>query len=551
MAEYIKYRFKSFNGKDYDTYHLESRSSMILRFDEAGAQLTGNKANVESSLSALETNVSALQTTVEGIVSTGGEPNKIDSITANGTACTITDKVAKIPAATDKAYGVVKVAGSVVDGGADPVTGDAVHSYASAAIAQTTTNKNAIDKLNGADTVNGSVAKKIKDAIGALDVTDNAVTNNFVTAVSETDGKIKISRAVPTIADVSGLTTALKNKIETSQLGVASGIATLGTDGKILTSQLPSYVDDVIEGYKSGTDFYEDAAHTAAKKITGESGKIYVDLHTNVTYRWSGTAYVEISASLALGETESTAYRGDRGKIAYTHSQSTHARTDATATAASTTNGNIKIDGTETKVYTHPAYTPKDSGLYKITVDASGHISATAAVAKADITALGIPGENTVYTHPGFTAHAAGIYKITVNNQGHVSTATAATKGDLTGIIGNFGAASASAAGSTGLVPAPAKGDQTKFLRADGKWIVPTDTNTDTKNTAGATASNSKLFLVGAASQAASAQTYSNANVYATAGRLYSNGRMLLDIQFDGNQPSNQKAGDLWFETIQ
>ena len=549
MANYIKYRFKSFNGTDYDTYHLESRSSMILRFNTDGQQLSGNQADVESSLSALESSVSTLQNTVESIVSTGGQPNVIEGVKVNGTKLTPdASKNVDIPAATATAYGVVKVAGSVADGGTDPVTGDAVHSYASAAIAQTTTNKNAIATLNGADTVNGSVAKKIKDAIGALDVTDNAVTNNFVTAVSETDGKIKVSRAVPTIANVSGLTEALKNKIETSQLGVASGVATLGTDGKILTSQLPSYVDDVIEGYKSGADFYEDSAHTAAKKITGESGKIYVDLHTNVTYRWSGTAYVEISASLALGETDSTAYRGDRGKIAYEHSQSAHARTDATATAASTTNGKIKIDGSDVTVYTHPSYAAKTSGLYKITVDATGHVSAVAAVEKGDITALGIPGSG--YTHPTHTSHAAGIYKITVDSLGHVSAATAVAKGDLTSIIGNFGAASASAAGSTGLVPAPAKGDQTKFLRADGKWIVPTDTNTDTKNTAGATNSTSKLFLVGATSQGANPQTYSNSSVYASAGRLYSNGRMLLDIQVGGNKPTNQAAGDLWFETV-
>lgn len=549
MANYIKYRFKSFNGTDYDTYHLESRSSMILRFNADGQQLSGNQADVESSLSALESSVSTLKTTVDSIVSTGGQPNVIEGVKVNGTKLTPdASKNVDIPAATDKAYGVVKVAGSVADGGTDPVTGDAVHSYASAAIAQTTTNKNAIATLNGADTVNGSVAKKIKDAIGALDVTDNAVTNNFVTAVSETDGKIKVSRAVPTIADVSGLTTALGNKLEKSQLGVASGVATLGTDGKVLTSQLPSYVDDVIEGYKSGADFYEDAAHTASKKITGEDSKIYVDLHTNVIYRWSGSAYVEISASLALGTTSSTAFAGDKGQVAYEHSQSAHARTDATATAASTTNGKIKINGSDVTVYTHPAYTAKTSGLYKITVDATGHVSAATAVVKDDITALGIPGSG--YTHPTHTSHAAGIYKITVDSLGHVSAATAVVKGDLTSIIGNFGAASASAAGSTGLVPAPAKGDQTKFLRADGKWIVPTDTNTDTKNTAGATNSTSKLFLIGATSQGANPQTYSNSNVYATAGRLYSNGRMLLDIQVGGNQPTNQQAGDLWFETV-
>ena len=549
MATYITYRFKSFNGTDYDTYHLESRSSMILRFNAEGQQLAGDKANVESSLSALETNVSALQTTVSGLVTTGGQANVIEGVKVAGTKLTPdASKNVNIPAATATDAGVVKVAATVADGGTDPVSGDAVHSYASAAIAQTTTNKNAIDTLNGNDTTAGSVAKKIKDAIGGLDVTDTAVANQFVTAVSETDGKIKVSRATPTIANVSGLTAALNKKLETSLKGAASGLAELDANGKVPAAQLPSYVDDVIEGYKSGADFYEDSAHTAAKKITGETGKIYVDLHTNVTYRWSGTAYVEISASLALGETDSTAYRGDRGKIAYTHSQAAHARTDATATAASTTNGNIKINGTETKVYTHPAYTPKDSGLYKITVDASGHVSAVAAVAKADITALGIPG--TAYSHPTHTAHTAGIYKITVDSLGHVSAATTAAKGDLTGIIGNFGAASASAAGSTGLVPAPAKGDQAKFLRADGKWIVPTDTNTDTKNTAGATNSTAKLFLVGAASQAASAQTYSNSSVYASAGRLYSNGRMLLDIQVGGTQPTNQAAGDLWLENV-
>ena len=549
MATYITYRFKSFNGTDYDTYHLESRSSMILRFNAEGQQLAGDKANVESSLSALETNVSALQTTVSGLVTTGGQPNVIEGVKVAGTKLTPdASKNVDIPAATADTSGVVKVAATVADGGTDPVTGDAVHSYASGAIAQTTTNKNAIATLNGSDTTAGSVAKKIKDAIGGLDVSDTAVTNQFVTAVSETDGKIKVSRATPTIANVSGLTAALNKKLETSLKGAASGLAELDANGKVPAAQLPSYVDDVIEGYKSDADFYEDSAHTAAKKITGESGKIYVDLHTNVTYRWSGTAYVEISASLALGETDSTAYRGDRGKIAYTHSQAAHARTDATATAASTTNGNIKINGTETKVYTHPAYTPKDSGLYKITVDATGHVSAVAAVAKADITALGIPGSG--YTHPTHTAHAAGIYKITVDSLGHISAASAVAKDDLTGIIGNFGAASASAAGSTGLVPAPAKGDQAKFLRADGKWIVPTDTNTDTKNTAGATNSTAKLFLVGAASQGANPQTYSNSSVYASAGRLYSNGRMVLDIQVGGTQPTNQAAGDLWLENV-
>jgi hypothetical protein len=175
-----------------------------------------------------------------------------------------------------------------------------------------------------------------------------------------------------------------------------------------------------------------------------------------------------------------------------THAATTHARTDATKVEDSTTNGNIKINGTETNVYTHPAYSAAESGLYKVKVDATGHISEATAVTKSDITDLGIPGSNTnttydlaaaksksngsvtldliaggsgsdtdsvtikgtgattvttdangvitinstdnntVYTHPTYTAKESGLYKVTVDNTGHISGATAATKDDIT-----------------------------------------------------------------------------------------------------------------------
>ena len=101
--------------------------------------------------------------------------------------------------------------------------------------------------------------------------------------------------------------------IPTSQKGAKNGVASLDENGLVPSSQLPSYVDDVLEYDK-----------LASFPKTGESGKIYVAQDSNKTYRWSGTAYVEISASLALGETSSTAYRGDYGKIAYDHSQKAH-----------------------------------------------------------------------------------------------------------------------------------------------------------------------------------------------------------------------------------
>lgn len=91
--------------------------------------------------------------------------------------------------------------------------------------------------------------------------------------------------------------------------GVANGYAGLDAQGKVPSSQLPSYVDDVLE-YATQAEF----------PVTGETGKIYIAQDTNKTFRWSGSTYVEISTSLALGETSATAYRGDRGKTAYDHS---------------------------------------------------------------------------------------------------------------------------------------------------------------------------------------------------------------------------------------
>lgn len=98
-------------------------------------------------------------------------------------------------------------------------------------------------------------------------------------------------------------------------------VATL-ENGKVPASQLPSYVDDVLEGYfknEDKTKFYKDEA--GADAYPNEAGKIYVDLKTNKTYRWSGSQYTEISESLALGETHDTAFYGDHGKTAYEHSQ--------------------------------------------------------------------------------------------------------------------------------------------------------------------------------------------------------------------------------------
>ena len=102
-----------------------------------------------------------------------------------------------------------------------------------------------------------------------------------------------------------GDTSELNNKVQEfiDSKGAPNGLASLNESGIIPSAQLPSYVDDVIE-----VDTFRNLPGT------GESGKIYIVRDTNLTYRWSGTDYVEISKSLALGETSSTAYPGDKGK---------------------------------------------------------------------------------------------------------------------------------------------------------------------------------------------------------------------------------------------
>lgn len=100
------------------------------------------------------------------------------------------------------------------------------------------------------------------------------------------------------------------NKPISTATATALGLKADLVNGTVPANQLPSYVDDVIE-----------AENYAALPTTGEAGKIYVTKNDNKTYRWSGSGYAIISDTIAIGETSATAYRGDRGKTAYDHSQ--------------------------------------------------------------------------------------------------------------------------------------------------------------------------------------------------------------------------------------
>lgn len=149
---------------------------------------------------------------------------------------------------------------------------------------------------NRIDDLDDKIDKEIADREAEIDRIENkfdGVTDKLEDALQK---EIEDRKAGDTT-----ITNSLNAFISTK--GQPGGLAELDSTGKVPAAQLPSYVDDVLE-FSTKAQFPQ----------TGETGKIYVAKDTNLTYRWTGTQYLEISQSLALGETPSTAYPGDKGK---------------------------------------------------------------------------------------------------------------------------------------------------------------------------------------------------------------------------------------------
>ena len=237
------------------------------------------------------------------------------------------------------------------------------------------------DHVHPTDTSRVPTSRKVNNKALSADITLSASDVSAVPTTRKVNNKALSADITLSASDVSAIATSAK--------GAANGVAELDSSGKVPSSQLPSYVDDVLE-YSSKSGF----------PATGETGKIYVDTGTNLTYRWSGSAYVEISPSLALGTTSSTAFRGDYGNSAYAH--------------AVTNKGSAF-----------------SSGLYKITTNSEGHVTAATAVAKADITALGIPGSDTNTTYSAGTGLSLSGTKF--NHSNSVTAGTAGTSSNTSG----------------------------------------------------------------------------------------------------------------------
>lgn len=157
---------------------------------------------------------------------------------------------------------------------------------------------------------------------------DQGDANTLQQAKEYTDSEVSQFEADYKQADATVLSEAKQyadqNMIPKSQKGQPGGLAELDETGRVPSSQLPSYVDDVID-----VDSYSNLPNP------GESGKIYITTDNNKQYRWSGTGYAEISSSLALGTTSETAGRGDWTQAAYNHSLITNGSNPHKTTFAS------------------------------------------------------------------------------------------------------------------------------------------------------------------------------------------------------------------------
>lgn len=485
---------KAGNGTDvwadlpYSTLTPTEINALITTLN-ASAHTHSNKsvldATTASFTTALKTKLDGIATSADNVTFTQAltSGTKVGTITINGSgidlyAPTNTNTTYDLGASASAANGNVKINLT----GSNSTT-DSVSVKGAGSVTVTS-------DVNGVITVTGTDTKYSHPNSGVTTGTYKSVTVNAQGHVT--------SGTNPTTLSGYGITDAVKS----SEKGSANGVATLGSDGKVPSSQLPSYVDDVIEGYLSGGKLYKESAHTT--EITGESGKIYVDLTSSKTYRWSGTAFVVISETIALGETSSTAYRGDRGKVAYDHSQSAHAPSNAeanqnafsnvtvgsttvaagaktdTLTIAAGSNVTITPDATNKKV----TITAKDTTYSAATTSVAGLMSA------ADKTKLdGIASGANNYVHPTTSGNK---HIPSGGSSGQIlrwsADGTAVWGADNNTTYSAFKGATADAAGGSGLVPAPAQGAQTKYLRADGTWQTPPNTTYSTMTAATADA---------------------------------------------------------------
>lgn len=487
----------------YNGWSITQSSATTLTITLTGKRWNANTRAWEAISKPLSVN--SVTQSVAGLMS-AADKVKLDGLNINNVSnISFSSDAAKVTATISKDNGNAADTSTTVN---LPVASS------TSAGSMSATDKIELDRISTANFALGAVtpaASTVGIAASKTTISSGASAANNITLPAATQSVA----GVMTAADKVKLDVTLPNLIDSNK----TNIDNYTVNGfKISTNPVLDGADIKITGYTKPST---TGALAAADSVNGALGKLEKKLDDEVTSRTNAvsnlTNTVNSNKSTIDNYTINGAKISTNPKITVTVGGSGNAVTTASFSGTVLT----LTKGATYNNYSHPAGSgaSKSTGLYKFSTDSTSHISGVTAVTKSDITALGIPSSDTNTTYSfssgngGFTVTPSGGSSQTVSI-GKPSTAGTADK--VANTLTFTGYQSKSYNGSAAVsVAIPSK---VSDLTNDSGYIT---SYTDTKNTTGSTNSSSKLYLVGATSQASSPVTYSNSGVYTQSGAVY------------------------------
>lgn len=487
----------------YNGWSITQSSATTLTITLTGKRWNANTRAWEAISKPLSVN--SVTQSVAGLMS-AADKVKLDGLNINNVSnISFSSDAAKVTATISKDNGNAADTSTTVN---LPVASS------TSAGSMSATDKIELDRISTANFALGAVTpttSTVGIAASKTTISSGASAANNITLPAATQSVA----GVMTAADKVKLDVTLPNLIDSNK----TNIDNYTVNGfKISTNPVLDGADIKITGYTKPST---TGALAAADSVNGALGKLEKKLDDEVTSRTNAvsnlTNTVNSNKSTIDNYTINGAKISTNPKITVTVGGSGNAVTTASFSGTVLT----LTKGATYNNYSHPAGSgaSKSTGLYKFSTDSTSHISGVTAVTKSDITALGIPSSDTNTTYSfssgngGFTVTSSGGSSQTVSI-GKPSTAGTADK--VANTLTFTGYQSKSYNGSAAVsVAIPSK---VSDLTNDSGYIT---SYTDTKNTAGSTNSSSKLYLIGATSQASSPVTHSNSGVYTQSGAVY------------------------------
>lgn len=487
----------------YNGWSITQSSATTLTITLTGKRWNANTRAWEAISKPLSVN--SVTQSVAGLMS-AADKVKLDGLNINNVSnISFSSNAAKVTATISKDNGNAADTSTTVN---LPVASS------TSAGSMSATDKIELDRISTANFALGAVTpttSTVGIAASKTTISSGASAANNITLPAATQSVA----GVMTAADKVKLDVTLPNLIDSNK----TNIDNYTVNGfKISTNPVLDGADIKITGYTKPST---TGALAAADSVNGALGKLEKKLDDEVTSRTNAvsnlTNTVNSNKSTIDNYTINGAKISTNPKITVTVGGSGNAVTTASFSGTVLT----LTKGATYNNYSHPAGSgaSKSTGLYKFSTDSTSHISGVTAVTKSDITALGIPSSDTNTTYSfssgngGFTVTSSGGSSQTVSI-GKPSTAGTADKVANTLTFTGYQSKSYNGSAAVSVAIPSTVSDLTN----DSGYIT---SYTDTKNTAGSTNSSSKLYLIGATSQASSPVTYSNSGVYTQSGAVY------------------------------